>query len=182
MAPSFSRRQVSIFVFHKKMWSSGHMPHWLRTQHWSMSIVTTGTVCTHSPLCPSCRIWGDGQCSNCLSHAGMNMFATIHSGAVLPDDWLVVTTSAPPPHPLTTSALPPLPFPPHWLMFNLSRAPDFHARFPCLDLCTCHPFHLDCSFASWANFCLSCRSQGVLLTPSTKVKVLVLISIFFFVI
>ena len=89
--------------------------------------MTTGTVCTHSPLRPSCRISGDGQCSNGLSHAGMNMFATMHSGAVLPDDWLAVTTSAPPPHPLTTSALPPLPFPPHWLMFKLSRAPDSHA-------------------------------------------------------
>lgn len=104
------------------------MPHWLRTQHWSVSVMTAGTVCPRSPLRPSCRVWGDGQCSNCLSRAGMSVFATLHSGAVLPDDWLAVTTSAPPPHPLATSALPPLPFPPHWLMFKLSRAPDSHAR------------------------------------------------------
>ena len=86
MAPSFSGRQVCMNIFHKKMWNSGSMPHWLRTQYWSVSIVTTGTVWTHSPLHPSCRVWGDRQCSNYLSNAGMNMFSTMHSSAVLPDD------------------------------------------------------------------------------------------------
>lgn len=89
---------------------------------------------------------------------------------------------------VTTSALP-SPFSDHVCPSSLTISTALayvqilqSAWFPCQDLCTCHSFHLDCFFASWANFCLSCRSQGVLSTPSTKVKVLVLISIFFFVI
>lgn len=154
------------------------MPHWLRTQYWSVSIVTTGTVWTHSPLHPSCRVWGDRKCSNYLSNAGMNVFATMHSSAVLPHD---VTG-----HDHTCISLPILW--PHLLSsLTISTSLAYvqilqSARFPCQDLCTCHSFHLDCFFASWVNFCLSCRSQGVVPTPSIKVKVLVLISIFFFVI
>lgn len=174
MAPSFSGRQVCINIFHKKMWNSEQMPYWLRTQYWSVSIVTTGTVWTHSPLHPSCRVWGDRQCSNYLLNAGMNMFSTIPTVLFFLMMWLAMTTSALP-SPFSDHVCP--------SSLNISTSLAYvqilqSAWFPCQDLGTCHSFHLDCFFASWANFCLSCRSQGVLSTPSTKVKVLVLISIF----
>ena len=92
--------------------------------------------------------------------------------------WLAMTTSAPP-----------FPFSDHICPSSLTISTSLayvqilqSAWLPCQDLCTCHSFHLDCFFASWANFCLSCRSQGVVPIPSTKVKFLILISIFFFVI
>lgn len=91
--PSLGGRYVSTFSI-RKCETQKQMPYWLRTQYWSVSIVTTGTVWTHSPLHPSCRVWGDRQCSNYLLNAGMNMFSTIPTVLFFLMMWLAMTTSA----------------------------------------------------------------------------------------
>lgn len=104
MAPSFSGgRYVWTFSIRKceTLWADAIL---LRTQYWSVSIVTTGTVWTHSPLHPSCRAQSRGQ--QLLLNAGMNMFSVISSSKC--SSWYWCDWPWPhlhfPPHSLTTSA------------------------------------------------------------------------------